>query len=312
MLPQIKLQQKALLGKTLDLAVNSAHGLAFHRGLGTPLHPTSSTPLKKYLNEARLADYSKAAFAKSNFAVVANGVSHSELSKWVAQFFEASPSTAPSGIPAIDTTPSKYYGGEERIAHDSGNSMVLAFPGSCSFTGKSYRPEIPVLAALLGGQSSIKWSTGFSLLSKATEAHPGAHIATTHAAYSDAGLLCVSITGSVAHVSDASHEVVKAIKKVAAGEVSNEDIKKAVASAKLRALESGESLTSGMELTGAGLVHGGKAHQIDEVGKGIDGVTEDQVKKVTCLLMSLTVQHTDIQIGCEGIVGRTGHSINSR
>lgn len=289
-LPVIKLQQKALLGKTLDLAINSAHGIAFHRGLGTPLHPTSSTPLTKYLNERLLAGASQAAYAKSNLAIVANGVDHSELSKWVGEFFTDAPTSAPSGVPSIKTRPSKYYGGEERIAHDSGNAMILAFPGSCLFTGSAYKPEIAVLASLLGGQSSIKWSSGFSLLSRATNAHPGAHITTSNAAYSDAGLLCISVTGNAAAVREASREVVKAIKKVAAGEMSKEDIKKAITSAKFKALESGENLAAGMELTGAGLVHSGKAYQIDEVAKGIDGVTENQVKQA-----SLTLKHPYFQ-----------------
>lgn len=171
--------------------------------------------------------------------------------------------------------------------------MIIAFPGSCSFTGSSYKPEIAVLASLLGGQSSIKWSPGFSLLSRVTDAHQGAHIATSHAAYSDAGLLCISITGSAGPVREASKEVVKAIKKVAAGEISKDDIKKAIASAKLKALESGENLAAGMELTGAGLVHSGKAYQIDEVAKGIDGVTEDQVKKVKFRAIITPIFSTD-------------------
>lgn len=276
----VKLSQKALLGRPTDLAINSTHGVAFHRGLGTPLHPSSSTPLTKYLNEQRLEAYSKVAYAKPNFAVVANGASHSDLSKWVGEFFSDSPSSPPSNVPALDTTPSKYYGGEERIAHDAGNTMILAFPGSSSFTGGSYKPEISVLAALLGGESNIKWSPGFSLLSRATVALPQVHVATTHAVYSDAGLLCISLTGNANQVREASEEAVKTIKSIAAGEVSKEDIKKAIASAKFKALESGENIAAGLELTGAGLVHGGKAHQIDEVGKSIDGVTEEQVKKV--------------------------------
>ena len=268
------------------LAVNSAHGVAFHRGLGTALHPSSSTPLTKYLNEERLQAYSQAAYAKPNFAVVANGASHEELSKWVGEFFADSPSSAPSNVPAIDNTPSKYYGGEERIAHDSGNAMILAFPGSSSFTGKSYKPEISVLAALLGGESTIKWSPGFSLLSRATEAHPHAHIVTSHAAYSDAGLLCISITGSAGHVREASKDVVKTLKSIAAGEVSKEDIKKAIATARFKALESGQNIDAGLELTGAGLVQNGKAYQIDEVGKGLENVTEDQVKKVSSFIIN--------------------------
>ena len=293
-LPIIKLSQKSLLGRPADLAINSAHGLAFHRGLGTPLHPTSSTPLTKYLNEERLETYSKAAYAKYNFAVVANGASHSELEKWVGEFFTDSPSSPPSHVPALDTTPSQYYGGEERIAHDGANAMIIAFPGSSSFTGQSYKPEISVLAALLGGKSNIKWTPGFSLLAKATQAHPHAHISTTNAAYSDAGLLCISLTGNANHIRDASKDVVKTIRSVAAGEISKEDIKKAVASAKFKALESGQNIVAGLELTGAGLVQGGKAYQIDEVGKSIDGVTEDQVKKVMpTRLPYSTILHAD-------------------
>lgn len=281
--PTVKLAQKALLGDVTQLAINSVHGVAFHRGLGEPLHPTSSTPLSKYLNAERIQAWSQAAYAKPNIAVVANGASHADLSKWVGEFFSDVSSSPPSDVPAIDTTPTKYYGGEERIAHDSGNTMILAFPGSSSFTGSSYKPELVVLAALLGGESSIKWSPGFSLLSRNTAAHPHAHISTSHAAYSDAGLLCISITGNANHIKAASIEVVKTLKSVAAGEVSNEDLKKAIASAKFTALESGESLATGVELTGAGLIYGGKAFQIDEVGKGIDSVSGDQLKKVSCL-----------------------------
>lgn len=280
-IPVIKLAQKATLGSTTELAVNSAHGVAFHRGLGNPLHPTSSAPISKYLQEDYLAEYSKTAYAKSNFAVVANGASHADLSKWVGEFFtESSPSSSTS-IPPIDNSPSKYYGGEERIAHDSGNSMILAFPGSASFTAGSYKPEMSVLAALLGGESTIKWSPGFSLLSKATAAHPGAHITTVHSSYSDAGLLYISLTGNARDIRNASQEVVKILKSVAAGSISKEDIKKAVASAKFKTLESGQSVGTGLELTGAGLVQGGKAFQLDEVSKKIDGVTEDQVKMVS-------------------------------
>ena len=276
----LKLKHKALIAKTSDLAINSAHGVAFHRGLGTPLHPSSSTPFTKYLDEEVIEAYSKAAYIKSNFSVVANGTSNTDLKKWVGEFFSDSPTATPSGIPTIKSEPSKYYGGEERIAHDGGNTMIIAFPGSSSFTGNSYKPEIAVLAALLGGESSIKWSPGFSLLSKATQAHPHVHISTSHAAYSDAGLLVISLDGKAADVMRASQDVVKTVKSVAAGEFSKEDIKKAVATAKFKALESGQQTATGIELTGTGLIQSGKAHQIDEVAKGIDNVSEEQVKKV--------------------------------
>ena len=227
-----------------------------------------------------LKQFASAAYAKSNFAVVANGAVSSEFSKWMKEFFTDVPAPI-DGAPTLPSSQSKYYGGEERIAHDSGNSMVLAFPGSSSFTGGFWKPEISVLASLLGGQSNVKWSPGFSLLSKATEQFPGAHILTTNATYSDAGLLYVLLTGKAADIKSASSEVVKTIKSVAAGDINGEDFKKAVANAKFRALEFGQATDAGILQTGAGLIHGGKAHQIDELAKSIEGVSQSQLKSVS-------------------------------
>ncbi|KEF54711.1 ubiquinol-cytochrome c reductase core subunit 2 [Exophiala aquamarina CBS 119918] len=270
----IKLARKDLLAKPLSLALNSAHALAFHRGLGEPLTATSSTPLK-YLDAEGIAAFSTAAYSKSNIAVVANGATPSEFSKWVGEFFgDVQESQRKLSSPA-----SKYYGGEERIAHDSGNVMILAFPGSSSFTsGSIYKPEISVLATLLGGQSSIKWSPGFSLLGKAASAYQHSRVATQHAAYSDAGLLYVTITGNASHVTNASKSVVDAIKKVAAGEVAEEDIKKAIALAKFQALEAGQQIDTGLEATGSGLIAGGKAFQVEEIATAIQKVSSEKVK----------------------------------
>lgn len=262
----------------MDLALNSAHGVAFHRGLGTPLQPTSSDPVKKYLNESSIKDFASAAYSKGNIAVVGNGVSQSELTKWVGEIF----TDVPSGSSSLNTSASKYFGGEERIAHASGNAMVIAFPGSSSFTaGSSYKPEIAVLAALLGGKSSIKWSPGFSLLAKAISSYPGAHIATSHASYSDAGLLTIQLSGSADAVRGASAEAVKALKGISEGSISKEDFTKAVALAKYRALEEGQNIEAGLVATGSGLVHGGKAFQIAEIGKSIEAVSTDKLQAVS-------------------------------
>lgn len=273
----IKLAQKRLLADVTELALNSAHGVAFHRGLGTPLLPTSSTPLSKYLNADSIREFGSSAYAKSNIAVVANGASQGDLTKWVGEFFNNVPSSG--GKLPSETT--KYYGGEERIAHDSGNSMVIAFPGSSSFTaGRSYKPEISVLTALLGGQSTIKWSPGFSLLSKAASSFPGASAHTTHFAYSDAGLLTVQFNGSAKAIRGASEAAVKALKSISDGSISKEDFTKAVALAKYRALEEGQNIEAGLVSTGAGLIHGGKPFQIDEVGKAVESVSADKLKSV--------------------------------
>ena len=266
-----------MLGDVTELAINSAHGVAFHRGLGTPLATSSSTPLNKYLNEESIQKFAQQAYAKSNISVVANGASQTELSKWVGEFF----TDIPSSSKALTTEATKYYGGEERIAHASGNSMVIAFPGSSSFTsGESYKPEIAVLTALLGGKSTIKWSPGFSLLSKASSSFPGASATTTHYSYSDAGLLSVQFSGAAEAIRGASMEAIKALKSISEGSISKEDFTKAVALAKFRALEEGQNFESGLVATGAGLVHGGKPFQIDEVAKAVEGVSAEKLKSV--------------------------------
>jgi len=259
------------------MALSSVHSLAFHRGLGTPLFPSSTTPLSKYLGASAIEEFSKAAYSKSNFAVVANGADHGELSKWVGEFFNDVPSSAA----ALESPQSKYFGGEERIAHASGNTMVLGFPGSSSYTGGFYKPEIAVLASLLGGETSIKWTAGFSALAKAGATFPGAHISTKSAIYSDAGLLYVTLNGSAKDVAGAAQEAVKSIKAIASGQIAKEDIKKAIAHAKFQELEAGQNINTGIELTGAGLVHGNKAYQLDETAKAIDAVTEEKVKQVS-------------------------------
>jgi len=239
--------------------------------------------LTKYLNEDSIEDFARTAYAKPNISVVANGASQADLTKWVGEFFGDVSSSPASQLP---TEASKYHGGEERIAHDSGNSLILAFPGSSSFTaGGSYKPEIAVLAALLGGRSSIRWSPGFSLLSKAASSFPGASAATSHYAYSDAGILAVEFTGSAKAIHGAATEAVKALKSIADGSIGKEDLSKAVALAKYQALEEGQNIEAGLVSTGAGLIHGGKAFQIDEIGKSVESVSIDKLKAAAKALL---------------------------
>lgn len=273
----MEMNQKKVLGNTLALAHESAHGLAFHRGLGAPVHPTSSVPFKKYVTADAIAEFAEAAYAKPNFALVANGVEHGELSKWIGEFFTDVPSTSSVDLKSEQ---SKYYGGEERIAHASGNSMVLAFPGSSAPTGAFYKPEIAVLAALLGGESSIKWSPGFSLLGKAaSETSSNLKINTKSHIYTDAGLLAISIDGPGSEVRTMAQKAVETLKAVAQG-VTDEQLSKAKALAKFQELEFASGTQAGMEYTGAGLVRDGKAYQIGDVAQGYDSVTADKVKQV--------------------------------
>ncbi|CBX97051.1 hypothetical protein IAQ61_008003 [Plenodomus lingam] len=281
-LPLIHFAHQRFLADTTAMATNSVHSLAFHRGLGVPTASSSTIPYTKYLDASAIEYYSRIAYARPNFAVVANGVEHAEFSKWVGEFFQDAP-RKPIDESSATLAESQYYGGEERIAHAGGNTVVIAFPGSSSFTGKSYKPEIAVLSSLLGGQSSIKWSPGFTKLAHA--AAPGAKVATTSAIYSDAGLLYTTITGSAPAVAETARAVVKAIQQIAAGEISSEEFSKAKAAAKFKELEYGQDIRAGLELTGNGLIHNTQPYQIDDVAKAVDGVSEEAVKKAAKQLL---------------------------
>lgn len=277
--PAIHLKQKRAYANTAQIASDAAHGVAFHRGLGAPLFPTLNTPLASYLNEESVSEFASSAYTKQNISVVANGASQAELGKWVGEFFG---DVSTKGSHELPSKATKYYGGEERIAHASAqNAFVIAFPGSSSFTaGSSYKPEIAVLAALLGGKSTIKYSPGFSLLAKAAASAPGANISTTHAAYSDAGLLTINFSGPALSVNIAATEAVKSLKSIADGSIGKEEFTKAIALAKYRSLEEGQNIESGLVATGSGLIQGGKPFQIDQVTKSIEGVSQESLKTV--------------------------------
>ncbi|GJC82253.1 cytochrome b-c1 complex subunit 2, mitochondrial [Colletotrichum liriopes] len=277
--PVLRLKQSAT--SAAALALDSAHSVAFHSGLGSPANLTPSIPIQPYLSEYAVSDFAQSAYAKSNIALVADGASAANVSKWAEQFFKAVPS-ASSGKLALNTAATKYYGGEQRTYSPSGNSLVIAFPGA---TNGQTSPELAVLAALLGGKSSIKWSPGFSLINKAVGSAPGLSTSTVNLNYSDAGLLAVQLSGSASAVRTAAQEAVKALKSISEGTVSKEDLTKAIAKAKFDALEATEKRSGSILLAGSGLVHNGKAIDASEIANSIGSVTAEKLKAATKTLL---------------------------
>ncbi|KAI2615161.1 LuxS/MPP-like metallohydrolase [Hypoxylon sp. NC1633] len=270
----LKVKQSKLANDVSAIALDAAHAVAFHTGLGAPLYPPISSPLKGYLNEHTVAAYAATVYAKSNIALVGDGATTTALHKWTEQFFKDVPAS-PSDAAVLNTKPTTYYGGEQRTAHSAGNSLVIAFPGSSFGT---FKPEIAVLAALLGGQPNVKWSPGFTLLSKAAASAPGVAASGTNLAYSDAGLLTIQVTGASVSVRKAGEEAVKALKGISEGTVSKEDLTKAIAKAKFDALEGSQSGVSTLLSAGSGIIHTGKPFQIAETITSINGVTADLLK----------------------------------
>ena len=257
------------------IALDNAHAVAFHKGLGSPLYPTPTSP-SKYLNEDYIATFADTAYSKPNIAVVAEGASPDALSRWIPQFFKDVP--ASSSGEGIKSEASTYYGGEQRQSHTGGNAIVIAFPGSDLNASK---PEVAVLAALLGGRPTIKWSTGFGLLSQKASSFPGLSAAASNLAYSDAGLLTIQLSGTASSVRQGANAAVIALKEIANGTVSKETISKAVANARFNLLDEATLTEPAVHFTGTGIVQTGKPYDLISQAKAIESVTAEKVQSVS-------------------------------
>jgi ubiquinol-cytochrome c reductase core subunit 2 len=266
--------------KAANVALDAAHATAFHTGLGAPLYPNDRHALGKYTNEHSVAEFATAVYQKQNIALVADGASSSELAKWAGEFFGDISLPAQERL-SLKQGQSKYHGGEQRIAHSHGNAITIAYPGASLSAPK---PELAVLAALLGGQQSIKWAASASLLGQAT-ASTGASVSTVHTSYTDAGLLTITISGSASAVREAAQHPAKALKSIADGSVGKEDITRAIAKAKFAALDTSQLCDVTVELAGTGLVHSGKVFESTDAIAGIESVTPEKVQSAAKALL---------------------------
>lgn len=275
----VRLKQGKLTNDALGQALDNAHSVAFHKGLGFSIYPSPSTTLGPYLNENSIAAFAETVYTKPNIAIVADGASQASLSKWIEPFFRDVPASPSASSPLqLFSEATKYYGGEQRTSLAGSNALVLAFPGHNLHSDKA---DVAVLTALLGGQSSIKWSPGFSLLSKASAAAPGSTIVAKNLAYTDAGLLTIQITGSSGAVRKGAEEAAKALKSIAESGVTKEVLSKAIAKAKFDLLSQNELTGTGIVSAGNSLIHGGKIFQVAEALKGYEAVTAEKVKAVS-------------------------------
>lgn len=267
-LPAINAQIKQFTHDSAAQALEAAHVAAFHRGLGEGQFAV----IKKYISHSSVAAYAQQAYTKSNIAIVGSGLNHGEVAKWTGEFFK----DLKAG-PALSSPATKYYGGEQRIEKDAPAAYVLGFPGSAA--GTQFKPEFKVLAHLLGGKSQIKWSAGHSLLGQAVAGLEGVNAHANHLSYTDAGLLYVAVNGPEAQLTKAGEAVVGAIK--AAGSATPEQVKAAVAQAKFDVLAKAEDKQLGLEDVGQSVLANGKAPQVDDAVKALDGVTQATVSKVS-------------------------------
>ena len=263
----MKYEFQKLQASPSALALEHALGAAFHKGLGSAKLSTAN----KYVNPDSIREYASKVYNKSNISLVASGAPHSELSKWTAELLK----DVPAGF-KVTSPDTRYFGGEVHVSSNAGSAFVVGFPGTAS--SPNFKAEYKVLTHLLGGETAVKWNAGFSLLSRAVADLPAVSVVAKQLHFTDAGLLCITVTGPDAHLESAGKAVVKAINDVA--RINPEEVKKAIAQAKFDVLAEVEDRSIGLELVGQSLISNGTPPQVDAIVKAIEAVTPESVKKV--------------------------------
>ena len=216
--PAVEAESKATSSDPALLALDAAHTLAFHSGLGNPLF----TPVPQgSLSVEDVRDFANKAFTKENVVALGHGISTQVLSSLVQKGLSGL--RTQSGVQSIGT---KYYGGETRIETDASTPTVFIGFGTD-------RPSagLGALAAYLDPTPLLKWTKGRSPLA---EVGSDASVRVVHETYSDGALVGVLVQGrSGEAVRDAGKVVVEALKS--AGELGKEGWEKAVRKAQFRA-----------------------------------------------------------------------------
>lgn len=241
------------------------------RGLGASLFASPASPIAA--NDA--TSYGRAAFSKSNIAVLGTGVEVSKLSSLVSKYF----ASVPANSIGLAAGPSIYHGGEQRIAFAPHHAKSSRSGNGHFFLGfqATPTPEFAVLRSLLGGESSVKWSSGLSPLSRISNKVNGASAEAFNIAFSDSGLCGAYISAPHLSLQLVAKEVGNAFKS-AASSVDSEDLQRAIAKAKFEAASALESRESMRDIVGSALLsQKGEVKALDKVFSQLESVSATQV-----------------------------------
>lgn len=231
--PAVQSEYEQALNQPQVLGLDKLSQTAYRqRGLGASLFSDPASPV----SHSDVVKFAQAVFAKDNIAVVGSGIDESHLSKLVGKHF----ANVRSNKGPIQAGSKQYFGGDARVSfvphegaegpHAHFGHYFVAFEGA----GVDASPELSVLRSHLGGESSVKWTTGLSPLAQLKDKVAGAEATAFNLAFTDSGLFGAYITAPHAKLLDAAKEVAKVLKD-ASSSISAEDLTKAKAKARFEA-----------------------------------------------------------------------------
>ncbi|BEJ16340.1 hypothetical protein CspHIS471_0509450 [Cutaneotrichosporon sp. HIS471] len=285
-LPTVQGETEAAAADPVQIALDTAANVAFRRGLGNSIFASPHSPVTLDTVKA----FAQAAFAKSNIAVVGQGISTEALAAAVNSAFVGA---AGSSSASLQTAKSQYHGGEARIALDT-HANPTAQPTLVISYGQAgtTSPEVAVIPHLLGGQSALKWSPGSTPLSKAAEKVAGATVRSFVTSYSDASLLNIVIQAPTNEgVRAVAQDVAAAIKAASSG-VKEDDLKRAIAKAKFADATTLEHYASLVDAAAPALFTG---QSVQSQNLALDGLSTSAVSQAAKSLFA--VKPTVVAVG---------------
>jgi len=228
----------------------------------------------KILN-GMLIDFVAEHFTIDRVAILGIGVDHDDLLDDVSRYFDGSRTKPATPVASL---PSKFFGGSDLRQDDGTGTVVAALVANAATKSAPEAVAFKVLAKILGGEPHSKYSSNVAssrLNAAISNAAPGGSINSAfEAAYSDGGLFGFSVATSASMAGDALKAGAAELARLAAGDITDEDVARGKCQAKAEALmhvesvgEVGKSLAVGLLETKAIQDPLGPAAAIDAVTK---------------------------------------------
>lgn len=226
----LKAEMTDLAANPANLMMEAVHAVAFDGGLGQPL--VASAGALSRMDGDTLAHFVQQNYTAPRVVLAASGCAHEDL----VAVAEPLLAQLPAGDASSATAPSKYVGGDYRVASDSPvANVVLAFEFAGGWKDTKASTAMTVLNTLMGGGGSF--SAGgpgkgmySRLYTRVLNKHAWAQNCTAfHSVFDDVGVVGISGVADGDRASDMVAVMAQEFAAVASGAVTEEELARAKA-----------------------------------------------------------------------------------
>ena len=226
----LKAEMTDLAANPANLMMEAVHAVAFDGGLGQPL--VASAGALSRMDGDTLAHFVQQNYTAPRVVLAASGCAHEDL----VAVAEPLLAQLPAGDASASSAPSKYVGGDYRVASDSPvANVVLAFEFAGGWKDTKASTAMTVLNTLMGGGGSF--SAGgpgkgmySRLYTRVLNKHAWAQNCTAfHSVFDDVGVVGISGVADGDRASDMVAVMAQEFAAVASGAVTEEELARAKA-----------------------------------------------------------------------------------